>query len=190
MGKYTQKQTPGKSIKFLKFTRNCRVLFLTLIDIFDNINKLMARVIFLQNIRNVAQIGDIKEVADGYARNFLLPRKLAVLANDGNLKMAEQLKQKRVLEAQKEEAMVAELMEKLANDTLTIERTASEEGTLYDGLDAAEISGQLKKERFFIEPEQVNMEAPLKKVGEHQVEIEFGKNKKVALKVEIKKLAE
>ena len=54
----------------------------------------MARVIFLQNIRNVAQIGDVREVADGYARNFLLPRKLAVLATANTLKIAEQLKQK------------------------------------------------------------------------------------------------
>src|SRR3989338_424129 len=106
----------------------------------------MAKVIFLQNIRNVAQIGDIKEVADGYARNFLLPRKLAVLANDSNLKISEQLKQKRALESQKEESMIAGLIEKLANYTLSIERAANEDGTLYDGLDPAEISGQLKKE--------------------------------------------
>ena len=150
----------------------------------------MAKVIFLQNIRNVAQIGDIKEVADGYARNFLLPRKLAVLATDNTLKVAEQLKGKRVLEAQKEENMIAGLIEKLTNYTLSIERAANEDGTLYDGLDPAEISGYLKKEHFLIEPEQVILEAPLKKTGAHEVEIEFGKNKKATLKIEIKKLAE
>ena len=64
------------------------------------------KVLFLQNIRNVAQIGDIKDVADGYARNFLLPRKLAVLSTANTLKMAEQLKQKRALEAQKEEGII------------------------------------------------------------------------------------
>ncbi len=150
----------------------------------------MARVIFLQNIRNVAQIGDVKEVADGYARNFLLPRKLAVLATENALKMAEQLKQKRVLETQKEEAAVIQLMEQLSSYTLEIERAASEEGTLYDGLDAAEISGQLKKQNFFIEPEQIILEASLKKVGAHEVQIEFGRNKKTPLKIEIKRLAE
>jgi len=150
----------------------------------------MARVIFLQNIRNVAQIGDIKEVADGYARNFLLPRKLAVLATANTLKMAEQLKQKRDLETKKEEEMMAQLTEKLNGYTLEIERAASEEGTLYDGLDAAEISGQLKKQNFPIEPEQVILEAALKKIGSHEVQIEFSKDKKVTLKVDIKKLAE
>lgn len=150
----------------------------------------MAQVIFLQNIRNVAQIGDIKDVADGYARNFLLPRKLAVLATSHTLKMAEQLKQKRALEAQKEESMITEIIEKLANYTLAIERAANEDGTLYDGLNAAEVSGQLKKEGFFIEPEQIILEVPLKKVGSSEVEIEFGKSKKATLKVEIKKLAE
>lgn len=150
----------------------------------------MARVIFLQNIRNVAQIGDVKEVADGYARNFLLPRKLAVLATDKSLKMAEQLKQKRELEAQKEESLIAELMEKLDSFTLEAERAANEDGTLYDGLDSVEISGQLKKNGYAIEPEQVILEAPLKKIGSHQAEVKFGKNQKVTLKVEIKKLAE
>lgn len=150
----------------------------------------MAKVIFLQNIRNVAQIGDIKEVADGYARNFLLPRRLAVLATENALKMADQLKQKRVLESKKEEEVIAQLMEKLGAHILEIERAASEEGTLYDGLDAAEISAQLKKQNFFIEPEQIIMEAALKKIGSHEVVIEFSKDKKVTLKVEIKKLAE
>lgn len=150
----------------------------------------MARVIFLQNIRNVAQIGDIKEVADGYARNFLLPRKLAVLANDNNLKIAERLKDKRALEAQKEEEIIAGLIEKLTNYTLNIERAANEDGTLYDGLDSAEVSGQLKKEHFFIEPEQIILEAPLKKTGSYEVEIRFSKDKITTLKVEIKKLAD
>ena len=150
----------------------------------------MARVIFLQNIRSVAQIGDIKEVADGYARNFLLPRKLAVLATENSLKAAEQLKQKRIIEAQKEEQMISELIEKLNNCTLLIERAANEDGTLYDGLDSAEISGQLKKGKFFIEPEQVILETPFKKIGSYEVEIQFGKDKKATLKVDIKKLAE
>ena len=150
----------------------------------------MARVIFLQNIRNVAQIGDVKEVADGYARNFLLPRKLAVLATDNTLKIAERLKDKRALEAQKEESMIAGLIEKLADYTLSIERAASEEGTLYDGLGATEISGQLKKQNFFIEPEQIILEAALKKIGSHEIQIELSKDKKVTLKVEIKKLEE
>jgi len=150
----------------------------------------MAHVIFLQNIRNVAQIGDIKEVADGYARNFLLPRKLAVLATANTIKMAEQLQQKRDLETQKEEGIIKQLMETLSGYILEIERAASEEGTLYDGLDAAEISGQLKKKGFRIEPEQINLEAALKKVGSREIEIEFSKDKKTTLKVNIKKLAE
>lgn len=150
----------------------------------------MAKVIFLQNIRNVAQIGDIKDVADGYARNFLLPRRLAVLATENALKMADQLKQKRALEAQKEEVAIGQLIEKLSAHTLEIERAASEEGTLYDGLDAAEISAQLKKQNFFIEPEQIILEASLKKIGSHEVVVEFSKDKKITLKVEIKKLAE
>ena len=150
----------------------------------------MAKVIFLQNIRNVAQIGDIKNVADGYARNFLLPRRLATLATDNNINMAEQLKKKRALIAQKEEETVEQLLTKLKDYHLEIERAASEEGTLYDGLGAAEISASLKKNSFDIEPEQVILEASIKKIGPHEVEISFGKNKKITLKIDIKKQAD
>src|SRR3989344_8815600 len=108
----------------------------------------MARVIFLQNIKNVAQVGDAKTVADGYARNFLLPRKLAVLASPQTIKMVETLKQKRLLAIEKDKETTRQLAEKLQSFTLTIERVTNEEGTLYDGVDSVEISSALKKEGF------------------------------------------
>ncbi|MBI2057761.1 MAG: 50S ribosomal protein L9 [Candidatus Yanofskybacteria bacterium] len=128
----------------------------------------MARVVFLQNIKNVAQIGDVKNVADGYARNFLLPRKLAVLANETAMKAVENLKQKRLLAIEKDKESTGQLAEKIKSFTLVIERVTNEEGTLYDGVNAVEISSALKKEGFAIEPESILLKEPAKKVGSYE----------------------
>lgn len=148
----------------------------------------MASVIFLQNIKGVAQIGDIKKVADGYARNFLLPKKLAVLATESSLKNVEALKQKRMAAIEKDKETARTMAEKFKDFSLEIARSASEEGTLYDGLDATEISTYLKKQHLQIEPESVILREHIKKVGLHEAEIDLGYDTKATLKIEIKKL--
>ena len=144
----------------------------------------------MQNIKNVAQVGDAKTVADGYARNFLLPRKLAVLASPQTIKMVETLKQKRLLAIEKDKETTRQLAEKLQSFTLTIERVTNEEGTLYDGVDSVEISSALKKEGFAIEPEFILLKESIKKVGPYETEIVLGYEIKTNLKIEVKKEAE
>lgn len=148
----------------------------------------MAQVIFLQNIKGIAQIGDVKKVADGYARNFLFPRQLAVLATETALKTVENLKQKRLMALKKDQETARALAEKLQEFTLKIERAANAEGTLYDGLDATEISSYLKKNLFGLEPEAILLPQPIKKVGEYTAEIDIGFDIKTTLKIEVKKL--
>ena len=150
----------------------------------------MARVVFLQNIKNVAQIGDVKNVAAGYARNFLLPKKLAVLASKQTMKIIEALKQKRFLAIEKDKETTKQTAEKLKDFVLEIERITNEEGGLYDGLGAAEISSYLKKQGFGIEPEAILMEQAIKKVGSFEIEINLEYDVKITLKVEVKKQAE
>lgn len=147
----------------------------------------MASVIFLQNIKGVAQIGDVKKMADGYARNFLFPRKMAILATPQALKTVEQLKQKRMAALEKDKATTQALAETLEKFILTVERAANEEDTLYDGLDIAEISSYLKKNQFGIEPEQVLLKEPIKKIGEYEVELNLGFEIKTRLKIIIKR---
>lgn len=132
----------------------------------------------------------MKTVADGYARNFLLPRKLAVLATPSAMKTVESLKQKRLMAIEKDKETVAQMAEKLKTFLLEIERTASEEGTLYDGLNASEISSYLKKQGFNIEPEAIEIEEAIKKLGAYEFEIDLGYDTKATLKVDVKKLAE
>src|SRR3989344_3463544 len=147
----------------------------------------MAQVIFLQNIKGMAQIGDVKKVADGYARNFLFPRKLAVLATPQTLKSVEQLKKKRMVALEKDQATTRALATTLEKFVLTVERAANDEETLYDGLDIAEISAYLKKNQFGIEPEQVLLKEPIKKIGEYAVELSLGFEVKAHLKIIVKR---
>lgn len=147
----------------------------------------MANVIFMQNIKGVAQIGDIKKVVDGYARNFLLPRKLAKLATPASLKEAEGLRKKRELVAIQEKEQIKLLAEKFGSFLLKVEKIANNEGTFYDSLDAPEISYYLKKEGFKIEPEAIKIEKPIKTIGEHEIEINFGSDIKSKLKISVTK---
>lgn len=150
----------------------------------------MASVIFLQNIKGVAQVGDVRSVADGYARNFLFPRKLAILATEKTLKTVEALRQKRLEALEKDKETTRTLAEKLKDFTLEITRATSGEGTLYDGLDAVEISGYLKKKHFFVEPEGILLQEHIKKVGQYEIEVDLGFEIKTTLKIEVKKLEE
>lgn len=150
----------------------------------------MAQIIFLQNIKGVAQIGDVRKVANGYARNFLLPRQLAVLATKNNLKMVEVLKQKRLAALEKDQETTRVLAEKLKDFTLAIARSASAEGTLYDGLDATEISAYLKKHQLGIEPESILLQTHIKKVGQYETGVDLGFGLIVNLKIEVKRLEE
>ena len=150
----------------------------------------MANVIFLHNIKGVAQIGDVKKVADGYARNYLFPRNLAVLATAAELKKVGQLKAKRQAETEREAETSRAMATKLEGFVLNIERIASEEGTLYDGLDQTEISHFLKKNGFGVDPEFVLMEEHIKKIGEYEVDLDLGHEVNAKLKVNITKQAE
>lgn len=147
------------------------------------------KVIFLTNIKGVAQIGDIKEVADGYARNFLLPGKLAQPATAKAVKLAETLKIKRETELAKQKERGLALAEKLANLKLEIKKEANEQGHFYGSVSAKDVVWALTQQGVNeILPEQINLPVNLKKIGEYEIEIEFHPEVKSKLKVGLIKL--
>jgi len=131
------------------------------------------KVLFLQNIKGVAQIGDIKDIADGYARNFLLPRKLARAADASAIKQAEELKKKReAIEIKDKEAAIA-LIAALKDVRIEITEDASDEGHLYGSVSAHKIAEELKKQKnISVHDEDLRLPHNLKTVGEHEVTIE------------------
>ena len=141
------------------------------------------KVIFLQDIKGTAQIGDIKSVSDGYARNFLFPKNLAKPATPDALKQAETLKKKQeeIHVVDKEGAL--ELAKKLEGLTVEIKEDANEEGHLYGSVNEKKIAAALKEQGINLKEENINLPQHLKTVGEYEVELELHPEVKTKIKV-------
>ena len=150
------------------------------------------KIILLKDVEKLGKKNDIKNVADGYARNFLIPKKLAVLATKSEIaKLAEQKK----IEAEKAEEEL-KLYQELASqvDGLELEISAkiAEEGKLFGTVTTSQIAEKLKEnlsgskalqEGLEIKKEQVKLEQPIKEIGEYEATIEFPHNLEVKVKV-------
>lgn len=144
------------------------------------------KVILLQDVKNVGKKGEVKEMSAGHASNFLIPKKLAILATSAEM---EKLAKRQAVEETKKKEMEVKLKEvaqKIEGTVLKIEEKADENGTLYGGVDKKKVSEMLKIKGFQVEPEKINLFSHLKKIGEHEVEINILPEVKVKIKVDIK----
>ena len=133
------------------------------------------KVIFQQDVRGQGKKGEMKEVSDGYARNYLLPRNLAVEANKDNLNaLALKEKAKKAQEA-KEKAAAMENAQRLKDIVTTIRAKAGANGKLFGAITAKEISEELKKQFGVDLPKQkIVMEDPIKSYGSYQLKAKLG----------------
>lgn len=141
------------------------------------------KVIFLQSIKGVAQIGDIKNVADGYARNFLLPKKIAQAAMADAEKLAETLRNQHAAEYANQKERGLELIEQLENMTLEIREDANDQGHLYGSVNEKSIAHALKEKNLAVSPDQINLARHIKTTGEHEAEIELHPEVKTKIKI-------
>ncbi len=144
------------------------------------------KVLFLQNIKGLGRIGDIKDVSDGYARNFLIPRQLARLANKGTMVQAEELKKKHAQLSASSKQDALDLAEKLKDMTLEFTEEANEEGNLYGSIDAKSIVEKLKEHHISIPEDQIELSQHIKTIGEKTVDIELHPDVRVSVKIDIK----
>ena len=145
----------------------------------------LMKVIFLQNINGIAQAGDIKNVSDGYARNFLIPKNLAKPATAEAEEQAEILKKKHESENITSKESAIELAKTMEGLVLEIEESANEEGHLYGSVNIKRIAEELSKNRVKIKDDLINLPEPIKTVGEHEVEIELHPEIKTKIKIKI-----
>lgn len=144
------------------------------------------KVILLKDIQNLGKKDEIKEVSAGYASNFLMPQKLAIAATAPEL---EKLKKRVEAEAGKKkrkEEQLKEIAKKFDSLQLEVEEKADEQGTLYGGVDKKRIAELLKIKGIDIEPDKINLFSHLKKIGEHEIEINLLPSLKVKIKLNIK----
>ena len=134
------------------------------------------KVVFLEDVPDVAEVGEIKEVADGYGRNYLLPRKLAVLANSAASNILEaQLKKKARLQAQTEVEMT-ELSRQLEGKEITLKAKAGSKERLYGSITSADIvEGISNSLGLVIDKKKVELTEPIRELGSYEVPIRLFK---------------
>jgi large subunit ribosomal protein L9 len=142
-------------------------------------------VILREHVDNLGRRGDVVKVAAGYARNFLLPRKLAMLVTDGNRKHIERERFKfeaRELEEQKVAEAVAARM---ANLEIVIARKVGETDALYGSVTSADIAEALAARGFAIERRRLQLHEPIKRIGDVDVPVKLHREVTVTVKVRV-----
>ena len=135
------------------------------------------KVIFLQDVINVAKAGDIKEVADGYARNFLIPRKLALLAKTQVINtLGEQLKVKARSQTQTG-AELLELASHLEGREVTLVARTGVKDRLYGSITAADIATELENTTgFTVDKRKIELAEPIRQLGSYEIVIRLSKD--------------
>ena|SRR3989344_400891 len=145
------------------------------------------KVILLQNIKGFGQIGDVKNTSDGYAKNFLLPRKMAKAATDGSMKEIGSLKAKRTIMVEAEKKGALEAVEKLKDLVIEFTRKATKTGKLFAGIGKDDIVVEIKKASGVqLQEEMIGHEEPIKHIGEHLVDLNLSLEVKAQIKIIIK----
>jgi len=129
------------------------------------------QVILQENVRNLGDAGDIVTVKDGYARNFLLPRKKAVSANPKNMKELEHHKRAVAVKVQKMKGEAEQLAKKLKDLSLTIARESGEEEKLFGSVTNKDIADALRAEGVIIDRHDIQLEGQIKQIGVFDVNI-------------------
>ena len=145
-------------------------------------------VILKDDVVNLGHRGDLVKVADGYARNFLLPRKLALQATSANKAVVEQMKNAAARRSATEKALAEALAVKLEPIVLDFTRKSGEAGHLFGSVTSADIAAALDAKGFEIDRRKIQLPEPIKTVGDHTVTIKL--YREVAAHVKVNVLAE
>lgn len=144
------------------------------------------RVVFLDDVDGIARAGEIKNVADGYARNFLLPRKLATAATTAEVQRAEARARKIQAEQAKRDTAAQAVADRLNEKVITITARAGEQGRLFGSVTSSEIAEELSKlAGSEIEHRQVALDAPIKDIGPRQISVSLTRNVKATVTIDV-----
>jgi len=132
--------------------------------------------------------GDVVKVADGYARNYLLPRKLALLATDGNKKVIERERVKFEAKELEEKKVAEAIAERMANVELEISRKVGETEALYGSVTTSDIGDALKAKGLDIDKRRVVLQEPIKKLGEFDIPVKL--HREVTTHIKLRVVAE
>lgn len=141
------------------------------------------KIILLEDVKNCGRKGQVKHVSDGYARNYLLPNKLATLATYSALDSLEEEMRQRELEANQELVAIQKLAEGIENLNVYIRASVDENGTLYGGVAKKEIQQAMQDMNFSIDESAIMIDKPIKHTGEYPVTLQFEQGLEAQIKV-------
>jgi len=143
------------------------------------------KVIFLQDVPNVAKAGEIKEVANGYARNLLLPRKLAVLAKSSAASILEA--QQKAIERQhtRMQSEISELASQIDGKEVVLKARAGAQERLFGSITSADIAAELQNIGLTVDKKKIELEEPIRQLGNYEVTIRLTKDLIPKIKVTV-----
>lgn len=142
-------------------------------------------IILRETIDNLGRAGQVVKVADGYARNYLLPRKLAYPATPGNLKVIEFERESLVRKEAKQKEDSEKLQQILDAVEITIRRKVGEQDALYGSVTNSDVADELEKKGFTVEKRKIHMEDHIKKIGEFSIPIRLFKDVTAHIKLKV-----
>ncbi|MFA5746696.1 MAG: 50S ribosomal protein L9 [Candidatus Paceibacterota bacterium] len=141
------------------------------------------KVILLEDVENLGKKYDVKEVADGFARNFLLPKNLAKIATKDSLKWLESRKEDMEKNAEEELKKAQEVASKIDGSEVVITVPVGEEGQLFSAISSQKIADKLKEMGFEVKKTQIQLADPIKEQGEYSVSLKLDHNLEAEIKV-------
>ena len=142
-------------------------------------------VILREHVDNLGRRGEVVKVADGYARNYLLPRKLALLATEGNKKQIEREKVKFDVKEAEEQKVAQALAERIATIDVEISRKVGETDALYGSVTSSDIAEALAKKGLELDRRKVVLQEPIKKLGEFSIPVKLYREVTAQIKLRV-----
>jgi large subunit ribosomal protein L9 len=143
------------------------------------------KVILLDDVAKVGRRGEVRDVSDGYARNFLIPKKLALTATPGNLKGLDHIKRQQEAKAGRIKSDADGLRERIEALVFEVRRQASEEGKLFGSVTSQDVAEFLEQHAIKIERRRIHLDEPIKGLGESAVAVRLHPEVTAQLRVSV-----
>ena len=145
------------------------------------------KIILKENIENLGKRGDVIDVADGYGRNYLIPRKLALQVTPSNMKMVEMEQKALRKKLEQEVQSFQSVIDQLNQTSLSFERKAGDKDMIFGSVSATDIKEALEKMGMEVEKKKILLAEPIKRLGNYTIPIKVFHDEKAEIKIEVKK---
>jgi large subunit ribosomal protein L9 len=142
-------------------------------------------IILREDVENLGARGQLLKVANGYARNYLLPKRLAVAATEANKKIVEQERQAHLRREAKAQGEAEDLAKLMSGVTVTIAQKAGESDQLFGSVTSKDIAEGLERQNFSVDRRKIQLDEPIKQLGEHKVTVRLHREVPVEITVQV-----